>query len=559
MELGLKPGKVVHLKTQFNAKTRPPVRQLRSLVVALALAIVTLGCSTGGGYWLPPSSTDTPPPDYAYLLGTQPPAGLTPISQGGGGPPGPDGNPVQNDPPVSGEAPAPLNAPTDTPEAVNSAPILYYVQAADTLPVVAVRFNASPDEITSPDPIPPTALLNPNQLLVIPRRLANTTSSQRLLADSEVVYSPSATDFNVEDFVNQAGGYLSTYTEWLKSTGTTSGAEIVQRVALENSINPRLLLALLEYESGWVYGQPTDLAKSEYPMGYIDLNQKGLFHQLVWAVNHISVGYYSWREGRLTELHFSDGITARLAPDLNAGSVALQYYFAQIYDGPRWVEALDLENGFPALHQQMFGNSWARAQTVEPLYPTGLEQPQLSLPFQVGYPWYFSGGPHGAWEHEGSYAALDFAPGSTEHGCAKSNAWVTASASGLVVRSGNGVVVVDFDGDGYEQTGWVMLYLHVSSNKRVPVGTWVDAGDPLGHPSCEGGMATGTHVHIARKYNGEWIAADGPMPFVLSGWRAHAGVQAYKGSLTRGDEIIEACTCGSQDTRIVRTSNETDE
>jgi hypothetical protein len=129
-------------------------------------------------------------------------------------------------------------------------------------------------------------------------------------------------------------------------------------------------------------------------------------------------------------------------------------------------------------------------------------------------------------------------------------------ADGLVVRSGKGVVVLDLDGDGYEQTGWVLLYLHVSNDKRVPEGTWVGAGDLLGHPSCEGGVATGTHLHIARKYNGEWIAADGPMPFVLSGWMAHAGTQAYLGSLTRGDETITACTCGSFETRIIRTPDD---
>ena len=114
-----------------------------------------------------------------------------------------------------------------------------------------------------------------------------------------------------------------------------------------------------------------------------------------------------------------------------------------------------------------------------------------------------------------------------------------ASAAGLVVRSGNGLVVLDLDGDGHEQTGWVLLYLHVSSDDRIPVGTWVDEGTHLGHPSCEGGLATGTHVHFARKYNGEWIAADGPMPFVLNGWRAHAGEAAYKGTLTRGEEVVD--------------------
>jgi murein DD-endopeptidase MepM/ murein hydrolase activator NlpD len=197
-----------------------------------------------------------------------------------------------------------------------------------------------------------------------------------------------------------------------------------------------------------------------------------------------------------------------------------------------------------------------RAQSVEPLYPPALTQPELILPFEMNRSWSFSGGPHGAWEHDGSYAALDFAPASSESGCQESSAWATASASGLVVRSGNGVVVLDLDGDGKEQTGWVLLYLHVSSDKRVPVGTWVDVGDRLGHPSCEGGMATGTHVHIARKYNGEWMAADGPIPFNLSGWEAHAGDAAYKGTLSRNGTTIEACTCGSAETVIRRTTDD---
>ena len=38
----------------------------------------------------------------------------------------------------------------------------------------------------------------------------------------------------------------------------------------------------------------------------------------------------------------------------------------------------------------------------------------------------------------------------------------------------------------------------------------------------EGGHVTGTHVHIARKYNGEWIPADG-LAFNLEGWVAHDG------------------------------------
>lgn len=447
---------------------------------------------------------------------------------------------------------------SDTPEisVVNSAPILYYAQAADTLPVVAIRFGVKPDEITSPDPIPPTEFIPPGQLLIIPRRLTNTTTSQKLMPDSEVVYSPSAVDFDTVAFAEQAGGYLRDFQEWHKSTGVKSGAEIIERVALENSINPRLLMALLEWHSQWVYGKPGTSEDITYPMGVVNTAKKGLYNQLVWTVNQLSIGYYAYREGRLTEIHFRDGSKTRLAPDLNAGTAALQYYFAQLYDPQEWVRALDADTGFPALHRMMFGNPWMRAQTVEPLFPPGIHQPPLILPFVRNWTWSFTGGPHGAWEQDGAYAALDFAPGSNYSGCVPSDTWVLAAADGLVVRTGPGLVVIDLDGDGYEQTGWVLVYLHIEARDRVPLGTWVASGDKIGHPSCEGGFATGTHLHIARKYNGEWVPADGPLPFNLGGWIAHAGDRAYLGTLTRDGQVIVANVNGSAESFITRTDDD---
>jgi hypothetical protein len=80
----------------------------------------------------------------------------------------------------------------------------------------------------------------------------------------------------------------------------------------------------------------------------------------------------------------------------------------------------------------------------------------------------------------------------------------------------------------------------------------VNVDDNVGHPSCEGGQATGTHVHIARKYNGEWILADGPLPFVLSGWQLHAGEANYQGTMTRGDETVISSVVGDFLSRIYR-------
>ncbi|HRT92694.1 MAG TPA: hypothetical protein P5516_09465, partial [Anaerolineaceae bacterium] len=64
------------------------------------------------------------------------------------------------------------------------------------------------------------------------------------------------------------------------------------------------------------------------------------------------------------------------------------------------------------------------------------------------------------------------------------------------------------------------------------------------HPSCEGGSATGTHVHIARKYNGEWIEADSVVPFNLEGWVAKNGTVPYQGSLSNFGRVITASDKG---------------
>jgi hypothetical protein len=121
--------------------------------------------------------------------------------------------------------------------------------------------------------------------------------------------------------------------------------------------------------------------------------------------------------------------------------------------------------------------------------------------------------------------------------------FATAMADGIVVRSDFGLVALDLDGDGDERTGWVLVYLHVATDGRAPTGLSLKAGEPVGYPSCEGGRVTGTHIHVSRKYNGEWIPADGTLAFNMDGWVAHNGARAYEGTLTKGGLKVTACEC----------------
>ncbi len=443
--------------------------------------------------------------------------------------------------------------------------ILYKTQSGDWLPAVARRFGVSTSEITSPKPLSETGYLDPGILLIIPDRLDKTTqytSSLQIIPDSGVIFSVTSTDFDVDQYVKDAGGYLSTYREYLGTTAWTTGSQEIMRLAYENSIDPRLILALLDFEAGWVRGQPESKSRIDYPMAQEDYHNVGMFGQMTWAVNELSFGYYGWRRGTVSELTFNDGNKLKLDPTLNAGTVAVMNLFSIHHSLNEWLRIMDADSGFPTFYKNMFGDAWARTNSAANFFPSSLTQPPMTLPIEPGTTWSYTGGPHNAWGSDGPrgldgpIAAVDFAPQNAKSGCTVSNAWVSAMTSGLVVRSENGLVMVDMDGDGSEQTGWDIMYLHIANKDRVALGQWVQPGDHIGHASCEGGKATGTHVHIARKYNGEWMLADGPIPFVMGGWTVIAGDVPYVGKLVKGNKVVTADQYGQAWSLITRDDGE---
>ncbi|MCQ3939144.1 MAG: hypothetical protein DPW18_19175 [Chloroflexi bacterium] len=424
----------------------------------------------------------------------------------------------------------------------------YTAQTGDSLPALASRFNTTVDEILAANPhIPRDATtMPPGMPMKIPIYYRALWGSPfQIIPDHAYINGPSQTGFNTAAFLSDQDGWLKKYRAYVGGEWKT-GAELVDYVSVNYSISPRLLLALLEYQGG-------ALTQSEPPVRKNLLGLKRQYWdtpylQLVLAANLLNNGYYGWRIGSLIEFDDAAGILIRPDPWQNAGSVALQYYYSRMFSGEDYARAVGRE-GLAQTYQKFFGNPWE--ETVE-LIPGSLRQPELSLPFPSDQTWSFTGGPHTGWGTGEPFAALDFAPPSEKSGCASAETdnYATAIADGLVVRSSVDGVALDLDRDGNERTGWVIFYLHLATRERAPLGADLKAGDKIGYPSCEGGRSTGTHVHIARKYNGEWIVADSVIPFTLSGWMAHNGSGAYLGTMTRGGSVVIACECGDAYTSI---------
>ncbi len=414
----------------------------------------------------------------------------------------------------------------------------YSVRAGDTLSNIALRYNIALEELRELNGLANGNALRIGQILKVPLRLTRAAPAESFIPDSEVVLGPAYENFDIAAFATQTGGYLSAYRERVEGE-TLTGAQILQLVAERFSVGPRVLLTILEMQSGWVTNPlPSQI---QFPMGLQDSTRQGLYFQAGWTANALNEGYYGKISGRLSHLRFRDRVRAFIPASLNAGTLAVMNALALTTTFDAWQNQISAD-GFRATYQKLFGAPEPNA--IEPLVPRNLKPPALRLPWSDGEMWYFSGGPHTAWGENGAWAAIDLVPNDIagSGSCLASRRFVVAAAPGKVLRSERGRVVVALNGNNFQGKGWALLYLHLASAGRVGQGVVLNVGDKIGHPSCEGGNADASHLHFARLYNGQWIEPS-IAPFVLSGWTITPADQEYDGGITRGAESREACNC----------------
>jgi murein DD-endopeptidase MepM/ murein hydrolase activator NlpD len=479
--------------------------------------------------------------------------GSSAVAQSGANPPeeehaAPEGNTAQIEPAEREAVQAPATAPeaslfANHPTYEPGELVAYTAQTGDSLTALAKRFNTRVEEILAANEFIPASAttMPPGMPMQIPiYYLPFWGLDEPILPDGLFVNGPAQVGFDTAAFIASQPGWLAGYSEYAANANRTA-AEIIDLVALKFSVSPRVLLTLIEYQSAGLTNPDPSEYELTYPVGYQDRSRQGLYRQILWAANQLNNGYYAWRTAELLDIETSAGRLFRFDPWMNAATVSLQNYFNLLLPEPQFAAAI-APDGYAAVYRNLFGDPW---QANSDHIPGSLEQPSLKLPFEPGKRWAYTGGPHTAWGNARPYSAIDFAPPLSVSGCTPTDEWATAVADGVVVRVDVGELVLDLDSDGDERTGWVIFYLHVASEGRAPLGAVLRAGDPVGHPSCEGGTSTGTHVHIARKYNGEWIPADGVLAFNMEGWVAHNGPAPYLGTLTRLSQTVTACECSN--------------
>src|SRR5688572_21362491 len=196
-------------------------------------------------------------------------------------------------------APTPVPAPTSgRPEYAPGELVDYIAQNGDTLPALAARFNTTVKEIMEANPIIPldATTMPPGLPMKIPiYYLALWGTAYQSIPDHAFVNGPAQVGFSTSAFVASTNGWLKNYRIYAGEQMRT-GAEVVDYVATNYSISPRLLLALLEYQAG-ALTQP-EIPAGKYLLGLRRSFYEGPYLQLVLAANTLNNSYYSGRAGK---------------------------------------------------------------------------------------------------------------------------------------------------------------------------------------------------------------------------------------------------------------------
>ncbi|MGD9007805.1 MAG: fibronectin type III domain-containing protein, partial [Desulfobacteraceae bacterium] len=320
------------------------------------------------------------------------------------------------------------------------------------------------------------------------------SSADASIENKLLVYTPQEMlSFNIEDYLLQNAPHLVEY------------AETISHWCGYSSISPKIIIALIEYQTGLISNKQPDLNDMQKPLSSLS-DSTGFSMQVKDVAAQLADGYYSWRKNQQP----SD-----------------QNILENFLDQKSNVQLKAQQQNFRNLYYQLFpeiSESGDAQQLQSLVYGAAPTDNFLQLPYPVGESWNY-GGSH-TYNGSGDYpqSSLDFNGGSWSWGTDTSDLWVVAAHGGqVVVHSSCNVEVVGSD-------GWSTTYYHLD-NVVVETDQTVTRNTPLANYAdnsaqalCQGGSSSGPHVHFSLKYDGSYEHLDGVK---LSGFSVHTGRDSY--------------------------------
>jgi murein DD-endopeptidase MepM/ murein hydrolase activator NlpD len=404
---------------------------------------------------------------------------------------------------------APPPEPTPAP-AAPTAGALAPTAAPTSPPPAAPTATAAPAAPTAA----PTATPEPRDALFDPRRISyeHGFNGAEIQAFLEQRGSP------LKDVRFQVGGRSHSFTDTLVGLSSLY------------SLNPKLLLALIDLQSGLVSNPSASPEQFAWALGYRGDGggRRGLYSQLRWGARELRYAvrdYALQGEGPPPPLLFADGsrqevaadlpfsryVLARvLAPTVSPGGLGarmdgLVNAYTRLFDDPREPPA-----GWPAPAEPFLTRPMERNFPITSFFDH--DAPFLRKDGST-YTYWGRAETDIAFAYDG-HTGWDYGMGPPDN--------VLAAAPGVVTFAGNSddgcatpaiAAVVDH-GNGYRT-----LYWHLAS-LAVQAGQMVAAGDVLGMAG-ESGCAIGAHLHLQVQYLGRdvdpygWCGA-GPDPWAAS-------------------------------------------
>ncbi|WP_080760346.1 M23 family metallopeptidase [Pseudoalteromonas luteoviolacea] len=276
--------------------------------------------------------------------------------------------------------------------------------------------------------------------------------------------------------------------------------EVILHWAGHTSINPRLLLSIMELSSQLI-STPSKAALIAPFAGLTD--KVGFTEQLKDVALKLNQRFYAF------EYH----TTNEKSKQSNAATAALSSLLGSS------TKLAELANQYQLLFSiNLFA---PHGVSFKPSNAAPQVNFSMNLPWPSGYAW-FSGGAH---SHTGSgypYSSLDFNNGSG--GWGSNTPWVQASHGGRVTRYSACNIRVT------HASGYATQYYHMD-NLQYSTGDYISAGDWLGRYAnnrnmalCQGGQSSGPHVHFSLLYNGRFVSLHNAY---ISGYRIDVGNSNY--------------------------------